>query len=85
MYRKQRVLDLGGYDEEDRVGEDMHLVIKAVGKSYGVENLPMPLVYWRDHSASLTGSNARSASPATISRWLSEAGLPALAGAGQAW
>ncbi len=55
MMRRKEILELGGYDPQWINTEDYNLYSRAV-KKYELTNLPEPLLYYRVHGGSLTGS-----------------------------
>jgi len=53
MIRKSVLKDIGGYSELYRCQDGVDIWLKIVGK-YKVENINLPLFYYRKHSANLT-------------------------------
>jgi hypothetical protein len=54
FFRKEYILNLGGYDEKLRVGEDHDLEMRVVHKYGYAHNIKLNLLYYRLHSEQIT-------------------------------
>lgn len=55
MYRRDRAIQLGGYDDEVLTGEDYDLWVRFLGQG-AIAQISQPLVRWRYHGRSLSHS-----------------------------
>lgn len=54
LFRKERIIEIGLYDENFRAWEDEDLRIRFIKKGYLTYNIPLPLYRYRQHHANLT-------------------------------
>lgn len=56
MVRREVLLEVGGYSEEFQCQDGYELWVKLIGR-YKIDNINLPLFYYRQHANSLTSNN----------------------------
>jgi len=59
MFRKQKLIDIGMYDENFRIWEDKDLQIR-LSKKYKIHHIELPLYRYRQHANNLTNDRSLS-------------------------
>ncbi|GAI48087.1 unnamed protein product, partial [marine sediment metagenome] len=58
LFRKDKLIEIGLYDEEFRLREDEDLRLRHLQK-YNIYRIPLPLYRYRKHSDSITSDKAK--------------------------